>query len=68
MGKYREETIGGARLILGDCLDVLATLSFVDAVVTDPPYGVGFADWDNKIQTEWLTIARKLASTVIMTP
>lgn len=26
----------------GDCLDVLPTLSGVDAVVTDPPYGIGY--------------------------
>jgi site-specific DNA-methyltransferase (adenine-specific)/modification methylase len=39
---FREETIGHARLILGDCREVLPTLSGVDAVVTDPPYGVGF--------------------------
>ena len=38
----REEIIGGARLILGDCREVLPTLGRVDAVVTDPPYGVGF--------------------------
>lgn len=38
----REEIIGAARLILGDCRDVLPTLGKVDAVVTDPPYGVGF--------------------------
>lgn len=32
----------GCRLILGDCLDVLKTLDAgsVDAVVTDPPYGM----------------------------
>lgn len=32
-----------AQLILGDCLDVLKTLpdGSVDAVITDPPYGVG---------------------------
>jgi site-specific DNA-methyltransferase (adenine-specific) len=36
----REEVIGSARLILGDCRDVLSTLTYVDAVVTDPPYGV----------------------------
>jgi hypothetical protein len=35
---YREEIIGDARLILGDCRDVLPTLGPVDAVVTDPPY------------------------------
>ena len=39
---WREETIGAARLILGDCRDVLPTLGKVDAVVTDPPYGVDF--------------------------
>jgi DNA modification methylase len=36
----RVETIGNARLILADCRDVLPTLSGVDAVVTDPPYGI----------------------------
>ena len=41
----REEIIGNARLILGDCRDVLPTLSGVDAVViTNPPYGVEFRD------------------------
>lgn len=38
----RIERIGDATLILGDCLDVLPTLGRVDAVVTDPPYGIGF--------------------------
>jgi site-specific DNA-methyltransferase (adenine-specific) len=37
----REEIIGNARLILGDCRDILPTLGKVDAVVTDPPYGIG---------------------------
>lgn len=50
-------------LYLGDCLDVLPTLGKVDAVVTDPPYGIGASsmslgfsrtsrmekgDWDNQ--------------------
>jgi DNA modification methylase len=39
---FREEIIGDCRLILGDCRDILPTLGPVDAVVTDPPYGVGF--------------------------
>jgi len=37
----REEIIGDCRLILGDCRDILPTLGPVDAVVTDPPYGLG---------------------------
>jgi DNA modification methylase len=36
----RVETIGRATLYLGDCRDILPTLPKVDAVVTDPPYGV----------------------------
>ena len=38
----REEHIGDCRLILGDCLEVMPLVGKVDAVVTDPPYGVGF--------------------------
>jgi len=34
------EQIGDAVLLLGDCLDILPHLGPVDAVVTDPPYGV----------------------------
>ncbi|MCP4934402.1 MAG: site-specific DNA-methyltransferase [bacterium] len=33
--------IGDATLYHGDCLDILPTLDKVDAVVTDPPYGLG---------------------------
>ncbi len=32
---------GSVRLILGDCLQVLPTLSGIDCIVTDPPYGIG---------------------------
>ena len=33
--------IGDATLYLGDCMEVLPTLGKVDAVITDPPYGIG---------------------------
>lgn len=36
----RVETIGDATLYLGDCMEVLPTLGKVDAVITDPPYGI----------------------------
>lgn len=36
----RVERIGDATLYLGDCLEILPTLGPVDAVVTDPPYGI----------------------------
>ena len=32
--------IGNATLYLGDCMDILPTLDMVDAVITDPPYGI----------------------------
>jgi site-specific DNA-methyltransferase (adenine-specific)/modification methylase len=35
--------IGDATLYLGDCMDILPTLDKVDAVITDPPYGIGIA-------------------------
>lgn len=38
----REEIIGSARLILGDCLEVLPALGRVDVIITDPPYGMKF--------------------------
>ena len=43
MSFSRVETTEHCTLYLGDCLDVLPTLGKVDAVVTDPPYGVNKA-------------------------
>lgn len=37
----REVVIGNARLLLGDCLPIMRGLPNVDAVLTDPPYGIG---------------------------
>lgn len=37
-------------LYLGDCLEILPTLGKVDAVVTDPPYGIGYASsWKTRM-------------------
>lgn len=44
----RKEIIGDCTLYLGDCLEVMPTLDKVDAVVTDPPYGIGEAKGKNK--------------------
>lgn len=37
----RIEVIGNATLYLGDCAEILPTLQQADAVITDPPYGLG---------------------------
>jgi DNA modification methylase len=52
---YRDDQV---TLYHGDCIDVLALLSdaSIDAVVTDPPYLLGFMgrDWDSKAAHEHL--------------
>lgn len=48
----RVETIGDCTLYLGDCLEILPTLGKVDAVVTDPPYGVLDETWDDMTTRE----------------
>lgn len=48
--------IGNAMLYHGDCLDILSSLSPVDAVITDPPYNVGlnYSGGDNRADyAEW---------------
>ncbi len=42
MTYVRKEVIGNATLYLGDCLEVMGEMEdkFVNATVTDPPYGV----------------------------
>jgi site-specific DNA-methyltransferase (adenine-specific) len=76
----RVEQIGRATLYLGDCRDILPTLGKVDAVVTDPPYGIGFAaqptryqrangmeavDWDNEVpDAALLAMVRRAAEFV----
>lgn len=36
----KEVIIGDARLLLGDCAEILPLVGRVDAVITDPPYGI----------------------------
>ena len=49
--------IGDATLYLGDCLQILPTLDKVDAVVTDPPYGIGEARGKNASRSK-LAVAK----------
>jgi len=56
------------QLYHGDCLDILPTLEAgsVDAVVTDPPYGCGKADWDSTFPTRWYAGARRAGRMVVI--
>ena len=78
----RKEQIGDATLYLGDCREVLHTLHGVDAVVTDPPYGIGdkmqggtwgaaekyadFRRWDVAPSEENLHTLRQVAPTIVL--
>ena len=57
-------------LRLGDCLEVMRDMpdGCVDAVITDPPYGLNFrgADWDAEIP-DWIDEARRVAGVVAFT-
>lgn len=48
----RVEKIGDATLYLGDCMEILPTLPKVDAVITDPPYGINEAAGKNKSRSK----------------
>jgi site-specific DNA-methyltransferase (adenine-specific) len=73
----RVEHIGDATLYLGDCLEILPTLGKVDAVVTDPPYGIAQKfgvqhkldgvrrlqfDWDSSAVNETVFAALRFAA------
>ena len=61
--------IDGHELWLGDCFEVLPQLGPVDAVITDPPYGVGLAAWDAEIPPLlWLDACVAKAATVAVIP
>jgi site-specific DNA-methyltransferase (adenine-specific)/modification methylase len=44
---FEKVVIGNATLYRGDCMEILPTLGKVDAVITDPPYGIGFKHGGN---------------------
>jgi DNA modification methylase len=49
----RVERIGDCVLYRADCRDVLPTLTGIDAVVTDPPYGIGHVAHSNTVRNGW---------------
>ena len=60
---------GAVTIYHGDCRDILPTLGPVDLVLTDPPYGVGLAEWDEFLAPElWLPLAQAVAALVMVTP
>jgi site-specific DNA-methyltransferase (adenine-specific) len=64
----RREIIGNATLYLGDCLEILPTLPKVDAVITDPPYGIGKAEWDQNYPSALADLAFGVGRIVCIMP
>lgn len=52
----RIEQIGNCTLYLGDCREILPTLDKVDAVVTDPPFGMCFVSNFRREETKHMPI------------
>lgn len=66
----QKEIIGNCTLYLGDMLEIMPDLQGYDAIVTDPPYGLGkkmqggtwgaqehnegFLKWDTEARQEWI--------------
>lgn len=48
------ERIGNATLYLGDCVEIMPALPKVDAVLTDPPYGINHARDRNSQKDGWV--------------
>lgn len=68
MKPYFTDSTGTISIYWGDCREILPSLK-ADAVVTDPPYGVGFRgqDWDEGVPSWWLPLARECAPLVVFT-
>ncbi|HDY68787.1 hypothetical protein LCGC14_0823270 [marine sediment metagenome] len=58
----------GITIYHGDCLDILPQLEKVDLVLTDPPYGVDFAEWDSGIPEPVKWMGTVEVKTILITP
>jgi len=58
----KKEQIGNCTLYLGDCMEIFPMIGRVDAIITDPPYGITNCEWDNEID---LSLLWKFADFII---
>ena len=64
---YADESV---TLYLGDCREVLPTLldDAAALVLTDPPYGIGKAEWDDGFHLDWMAEAARVAPVLGLMP
>ena len=58
-------SVSGSALFNADCMDILPLIpdGSIDLILTDPPYNIGYADWDKflhiaEITKEWNRILK----------
>jgi len=52
----------------GDCQNILPYFESIDLIVTDPPYGVKKADWDDDFPTFWIKDALRISNRMLVMP
>jgi site-specific DNA-methyltransferase (adenine-specific) len=64
---YQDEAV---TIYHADAREILPLLEpgSVDLVLTDPPYGVGLADWDNLPHWDWLDECQRISPLILFTP
>lgn len=62
---YRDEN---SVIYCGDNREVLPLLSQVDVIITDPPYGIRKADWDQDVPVEWISLTQAISPRALVMP
>ena len=57
-------------VVEGDCMEVMKGMpdKSVDVIITDPPYGVDKADWDNRFPSEAIADLLRVGNVVAVMP
>lgn len=70
MTYVRTEVIGDCTLYQGDCLEVMPALGKADALIWDPPWGIGFSEYnahrdDPNAYPEWIRASLGMAESLV---
>lgn len=69
MKPYWSNEQHGLSIYHGDCLEVMPGLGReFDLCLTDPPWGIGKAEWDNVFPVEWIAVAEACCRRMAVMP